>query len=393
MIRYVSSFSVGTLHGMVNGAMLKMLCRAFPDSEIQVAAASSGMPVLQKAVEEGKEKLSFKSLAVTTGKGRLSLLKRYIQSAYFNIRELWRSEEGDIIFYNFNNVFSLALVNLISRKWRKNREVFILCHGEMEYLANADKHPQFYKKILIRLTKGFFQKKKAKNISPELKFIVMGDVILYNLSFYIERNLLARFYSIDHPVVKEKRGSSSSSTEVKSGKIKVGTVGIQNKYKGSDTFLEIAENLKDLPHLEFHAVGQIQSDIEKFRNLGIVISDKAEEAIPAEEFSSRVRDLDLILLLYPSDSYHLIASGAFLDTIRYGKPLLAISTEYFEYFFDKFGSVGTLVKDKEAIAECLRNLTRSSLPVIDTEKILDRLSPESLAPQLKAIIGARIQRN
>lgn len=97
--------------------------------------------------------------------------------------------------------------------------------------------------------------------------------------------------------------------------------------------------------------------------------------------------LDYILLLYPADTYRLIASGAVLDCIRFRKPVLALATEYFRYLFDKFGRFGYLADSVDELTELLRHPERLPRSDYDFDAIAEALRAETLTPQLKEIMN------
>lgn len=55
--------------------------------------------------------------------------------------------------------------------------------------------------------------------------------------------------------------------------------------------------------------------------------------VPRDELEARVKKLDFILYLYPTDSYQLMASGAILDALSLQKPIIALKNDYFDYIF------------------------------------------------------------
>lgn len=386
MIRYVSSFSVNTLHSMVNRGLLRMLCGA-TDEDIRVAATKSTVATLRECIPEHAGRVSFRSLSVNSRPGRPALLLRYLQSALQNVVELARSRKGDTIIYNFNNVFSIAALNFLSKRVLKGRRVITVCHGEMEYLDDSDSDPRAYKRLMRALTRRFFLGKKGSQLAPDFYFIVLGDAIKEELAKILDPGISARFESIDHPIMKPAVDRVMPQAENRvDGKINIGTVGIMNRHKGSETYLAIIEKLRDRESLSFSVAGQIQSDIERFKALKVRMGQNASEALPEEEFAAMVSALDYILLAYPADKYRLAASGALLDTLRFGKPLVAIKTPYFKYFFEKFGAVGYLVKDAQEMTELIEGLDGKAIPEFDYEVLMAKLSPEALTPRLKEIL-------
>lgn len=375
---------------MVNSGLLRMLVLTRRPEDIEVSAAESSLDMLRRAAgPEAEGKTVFRPLRVNTRRGRAGLLMRYLQSAWHNVAALCRSRRGDTLIYNFNNVFSIHAINFLSRRLYRGRNIVVVCHGEMEYLANADKHSKAYKHLMARLTKSFFLRSPSK-FSPQIHFIVLGDVILSQLGEFLHPEVLARFRSIDHPVTAAAPFDDLSPAAASEGKdtspLRIGTVGIMNRYKGADTYLRLVERLRGTD-VEFSIAGHVQSDLEAFRALGVKMGKDPGEALPDEEFRQMASSLDFILLLYPSDSYRLIASGALLDTIRFRRPLIAISTAYFRYFFEKFGPVGYLAENEDEVAGLIARADTLPREGFDYSGVLSRLSPEALAPDFSKILS------
>lgn len=370
---------------MVNRGLLRMLCLA-TDNDIYVATTSSAADNLMDAVVDFQDRTRVNCLPVNAASGRLALLWRYLQSAFFNISELLKSKPGDTIIYNFNNVFSIATINFLCKHFLKNRKVAVVCHGEMEYLHPGFKPTKLYKKLMVWLTRRFF-KKKNSDLAKGLYFIVLGDVIKDELGKIVDPSMAERFFSVDHPLLPPDI-PSHSARHGHVAKTRLGTVGIMNRFKGAESYISILEKLGNNPDLEFSIAGHVQSDLDKFRQLNVRLGRNPSDALPADEFNAMVADLDYILLLYPRDSYRMIASGALLDTIRFRKPLIAISTPYFEYFFNKFGKLGLLADSADDIVEILQDLPNHTPPAYPYDHIMNQLSPESLAPRLKSILAS-----
>ncbi len=377
-IRYVSSFAVGTLHAVINRALLGMLCDIYP-GKVDCHASQSTVDELTDGL--GIDKKDIHTVFVPSGSSRRNTLLRYIFSAFTNLRILLKSRPEDIVFFNYNNVFCLKAIDRLSR--RLKRRVVVCCHGEMEYLSNSSLHRRAYKKLMSRLTCSYFNKDNTSP-APGLRFIVFGDVILKNIRPYVSPELYERFSSLDHPVGTCLTPRAEAPGD---GCIHVGTVGIMNDYKGAGQLLDIARELNGSKQVKLHIVGHIQDDATRFKKVGIEIPADPDRPLTEEEFEKGVAGLDYILLLYPADTYRLIASGAVLDCIRFRKPVLALATEYFRYLFDKFGRFGYLADSVDELTELLRHPERLPRSDYDFDAIAEALRAETLTPQLKEIMN------
>ncbi|WP_305239677.1 hypothetical protein, partial [uncultured Muribaculum sp.] len=88
---------------------------------------------------------------------------------------LLKAKPVDLVVYNFNNVFSSHVVDILCRCFRRN--VLVFCHNELEYITNSGKHRSLQKKVLSRLTNSYFSVRR-KQVAKGLRFVVLGGSIL-----------------------------------------------------------------------------------------------------------------------------------------------------------------------------------------------------------------------
>lgn len=364
---------------MVNKAMLSMLCSAFP-GEVICYASKSAMSHL-----DTRGCLKIKYLYVNSVNGKLAVLLRYFTSTIYNIFILLSSHSDDLLFYNYNNVFSLKALDLINRF--KKTKIIICCHGEMEFLSLKSSGSQLYKKIMSGLVRSYFNKDN-RHPSNGMYFIVLSDVALKNIKPYLSEELYSRFFSIDHPVLS--LGSQPYISRMSEcgnvDRINLGTVGILNEHKGGSLYQQLIKKVNKKRHdICFHIIGHIQCDPEPFKALDVVIPEKTNEPLPDYLFLEKVNRLDFILYFYSSDKYRLTSSGALLDAIRFRKPVIALRNEYFEYFFKKYGELGYLVDSIDEMEDLIVNLNKLNR-VFDFDGVAEKLSLENLQSQFNNII-------
>lgn len=359
-----------------------MLCRAFP-GEVVCYASKSAIPHLDTYGCN-----TIRKLYVNANNGKPAVLLRYFLSTLHNIRILLTSKKEDILFYNYNNVFSIRLIDFINRFKKTN--VIICCHGEIEFVSLPTEVLPLYKKVMSKLVKSYFNKNNhipARNIN----FIILSDIALTNLSPYLSDELINRFSSIDHPIVPVAIKKFNENETSNSRRLRLGTVGILNEYKGSELYKRlikiVKENGKDA---EFSAIGHIQCDAEPFKRLGVYMPVNPEEPLPEDEFIKKVQELDFILYFYSSDKYKLTASGALLDAIRLRKPIIALRNDYFQYFFSKYGSLGYLVDSVQDMANLIVD-SESLCKDFNFDEIETKLSVEKLQPTFNNIIARLVR--
>lgn len=376
-VKYIDSFSNSTAHLQFNASFLTMISKLY-DKVIYYSGRSSMKEVeeLLRVNDIELKNIQKHNIIVISGNSRFSLFLRYLVSAFNNIIFLLFSKKNDILIYNYNNLFSLRLLNLLNAIL--NRKIMVCCHGELELLTDIQCNGGFLFKVLRLLIKDFFR----HTIQDNIFFIVLGDIILKNLHYYLNEEQLNHFISIDHPYIF----SEKIDIRTKSNFLNIGTVGVFSKSKGGDSLIELIENINN-PNIKYSITGRILYDKRKIIKYKIdTIESAYKESIPQSIFMERISQLDYILFFYKQDSYRITASGAILDAINLRKPILAIKNEYFCYLFNKIGILGVLFDSVSEMSNYIKENGYKNLKYksedYDFKKIQYSLSPEHQADLL-----------
>lgn len=374
-IRYVDTYSYKVDHLQINASLLVMLSKIC-DNVFYYAGKNSSAEVFKLLNRHDIElaNVYYRSCFLPKGNSRYALLFRYFAGVIFNVLFLLSSKKDDLIVYNFNNLFSLHVINTINRIL--NRSILICCHGELELLI-TNKSGGLLFKSLRYLVRSFFLKNKM--VHKKLYFLVFGDIIKENLTKILDGTILEKFISIDHPYIFEKYVLQN-----KREKFSIGSIGAFSKHKGGDLFVRLVSEVQN-PQIVFSITGRIYYDLNMLRKLHIEFPIYAgKRPLSNEEFNKRVGEQDYILFLYDKESYKLTASGAIMDAINFRKPVISLRNDYFDYLFRKYGAFGLLFDDIEEMAhflsdaDCIASLSL----VYDFNKIQKELSPVLLSKEL-----------
>jgi len=376
-VSYISSFACKEEHSQINASALLMLHNCY--NNISFMGNKDSFKIINKILGDKISGISFNKIFVVPGNSRIRLLLRYLVSAIGNLYFLIRCND-EILFYNFNNVFAIKWINLINR-WKK-KNIIIMCHGELELLRPEIKKEGPLQRLLMNRVRNFFNQKTR--FSKGLTFIVLGDSILHNLSKYLTESQLCHFFSIDHPYVIGNV-CTTISTSKENDIIKIGCVGAINEIKGSKRLVQIANTLKHKrPDIKFFIVGKIFSHLQEIKAAGITMCAENNQPIPTEMFSKYIEDLDYVLFLYDENGYKFTASGAILDSIKYQKPVLTLSNNYFDYFLKKFDVPSYCATSLADLTDYIANLKKEYTPTHKAEfnRIKVEISPEFQVPVL-----------
>lgn len=380
-IQYIDSFSTGSFHVQINACLLKMLMMLYPH-EVAYHSSSSNKKEVVGLVPELEGDIEWNKLFVYEGKSKYAILFRYIFSAFLNIIILLRSKNNQVLVFNYNNPFSIRTVNCLNKILR--RKILIVCHGELERLYPKE-DSGFLAKLITFFVRNFFQKEKG--FDSHITFCVLGESVLHNLKDVISPELYKHFHVIEHPYIYSYPDTLKQKIH-EDGILNLGVVGSFSYAKGGRSFIQLVEEFNDDTNVRFSVTGSVSYGGEELKSLGVSFpKNDGKGQIPIEEFSERISQLDYILFLYPSDSYKLTASGAIMDAIKWGKPIISIRNDYFENIFRKYGEFGFLVNDFSEMKDKIRSLIKTQMHSdYDFDSIRQNSSPESISIQMKRIV-------
>jgi hypothetical protein len=228
-IYIVDSFNYKSTHEMFNAALLSV-CNCI-SSNIQYYASGGSIKCLKSILNGGDTKnVKFKKIPVLKEISKYFLVFKYLLSAAINLFVVLILDKKSIIIFNYNNVFSLKILNSLNILLQKR--IVIICHGELELLSVYSGRLGLQAKLIRKILLDFFDNSDI-SVSKNLNFVVLGDSILENVKNRLSDNMLGNFYSIDHPHIFKKNYSRG----IKKAPINFGTIGVVNKNKNIENFI------------------------------------------------------------------------------------------------------------------------------------------------------------
>ena len=382
-VKYINSFASKEEHSQVNASFLLMLSLIY--KSVDYYGSKDAMLVMEKVLgSRMPDNVIQHGLFVYRGHSRIALLLRYLISAIQNIL-LLIGNRNEIIFYNFDNVFSIRIINWLNRFL--HRKVVVLCHGELELLRQDIKKEGPLQRMIMFLVRNFYN--KNVKFADMIYFIVLGESIKSNLSKFLTKEQLAHFYTIDHPYIVQSNCYTTPSYS-SSNKIKVGCVGSMNELKGTKRLIELANEVELRKiDVEISVIGKVFSDREELLSHNVILKSKDNRSLPYDEFQRHVSELDAILFLYDMSSYKLTASGAIYDSIIFSKPIITLRNDYFDYIISKYGIPALIATDVGNMAmkiESIRNFDENLL-IAKYKSMLKNISPSVQAKHLYSILN------
>lgn len=377
-IKYIDTYSTQLFHLQINACVLKMLWDLYPNNVMCFSSNSSRENVVKLCPELSM--VPYCSLTVVEPHSSVTAVLRAMVSAFQNIRMLLFSNSDDLLFYNYDNVFSLHLINALNRCLK--RKIIIICHGELELLA-PEVNGGSFAKIMSRVLRSFFKEKRK--IYNNITFCVLGESILRNVKEILPLEASSHFAYFDHPYIYQEIMKKEKKNDV----INIGMVGTFSENKGASDFLWLVRQFTNYKNMKFSVTGTITTKLEELKKMGVSLPlNPGQKQVPRKEFLDRLKELDFLLFLYPLDSYKLTASGAIMDAIEWGIPILAIKNDYFCNMFENYGSFGYLVNNKYELKDVIiSSISKKGDLKIDFDSIRQNSSPTKVSEQLEIILS------
>ena len=378
-IKYIDTLCTDGNHLLFNASLLAMFQKNFNKIILygEKSNAYDEINILKKN-QIDTNNIDVKNIWLPIARTRISNFLLYLCSFFYNLWFIMIAKKTDILVFNYNNMLAVRTMNIFNKIF--HRKILIFCHGEMEYLIADYSFFGPFNRLLFKLGRSFFLNKKI-HIEKNIKFVVLGDSILKNIKKITPSNISSSFIAVDHSYFFK---NDINNKDFFSDSVKIGTVGLFYKKKGADEFCYLVSLINN-NKIKFSITGKIFYDLDKLKKLNIDLPNNLGKGlVPIDVLEARVKKLDFILYLYPTDSYQLMASGAILDALSLQKPIIALKNDYFDYIFKKFGEFGFLFESVEKIAEFLNhNSLKSTQSSFDYLSIQKRLSVSTISEELK----------
>ena len=375
----IDMYSHGSYHEVINQAYLMMVSDIYEEVTYIADKSSCGnlRSLLTKCnfdysnirfVEKNVSHIKCKSPGLTY---LIKLIKVSILSfIYYN-----RCDKDEDVFYNNNLFFAITLISLFSKK-RKN--IYILCHNEMELIDKKSCFSSVTKILSMYFRFVFCQ----MGLNKIFHFILLSsDMVNYFNSFISYKNH-TRIYWIDHSYIRPEN-NIDAKYQIVDSRIKIGIPGAITPLRGLKELKYLLANLKN-QNICIYALSTCSEMIESDH---FVELNRESGLLPFDQYNTYVKSMDVMLLLYNTESYKLTASGAILEAIWNEKPIIALNNSYFDYLFKRYGNMGILCDNVKDICEAINDFKTNPLFTKNLINAKTELHPKVVQNQLLKIIN------
>lgn len=342
----------GEAHFQVNSCFVSMISMLYPNEPILVRAETEHITALRKNLVSGNnvsgiEFLSFdKYYDVKKYNWGLRIIGECIEIC----KTLLQGKARGNKIYVWTCLFPTGhfFLNIITYFQKKKKHVIIL-HGELEYLKSENKHKS--EKLF-----GFFLKIGMNLSTAKNNYVVLGDNIKNNLAGLVNKSVLDRTFSILHPYNYSVEESYLEPFD--KDKFIIGAIGTQMLSKNSQYIFQLAELFRSdilQDKFVFKTIGKLLPELDSYQN-DLVENLYANDFVSQKQFEFEISKLNFVIFFYDNNSYQLCASGAVLEAIRMGILIISIENDFFRWVFDRYGAMGFLCKDLDAMELLFREL-------------------------------------
>lgn len=374
----IDVYSHGSYHEVINQAYIMMISELYEHvTYIADKSACDNIKHLLVKCGVGYDNVTFEEKRIKPVKIKspgLNYFYKLVKVSFLNYWYYINSPKNVDVFYNNNLFFASFLISFFAIK---SKSIYDMCHNEMELIDRKEAY-SFVTKLLSIYFKFIFNRVK---LNSAFHFILLSPKMVGYFKTFISEKNHAYFYSIDHSYIRPSLQINNTYL-IKDNRVKVGIPGAINDKRGLPILKQILNQLEN----SNVCIYALSSCAENIVHPNFVILNKSKDLLPFEQYNAYVKSMDVMLLLYDKESYKLTASGAVLEAIWNEKPIIAFHNMYFDYLFDKFGSMGKLADSVEELVCYIKKYSISETDIIHCTNAKQKLMPQAVSEQLKLII-------
>ena len=342
----------GDVHVEVNSSFVEIISKIYPDEQIVFRAEKGHIAAVSKFFKDPRN-LSFVGFEKYYDPKAFSWRQRIVGEIKEIKRSLKAGAQSDASTCAWTCIFPtgqffLSLYLMLFNRRKTNH--LIVLHGELEFLR--DKRRKKTEAFL-----GFLQKCAIRLSPKNVRYIVLGDSIKTHLKAYFSERVLQKVIPILHPYHYDDNKQAILTRDC-AKPVLLGTIGTQMLSKNSQHIFSLAEGMREdivRGDFKFITIGKVLPELLAYKN-EFVTQLYADSFVPPSIFEEEVNKLDFVLFFYDNNSYRLCPSGAIFEVIKLGKPVISTHNSYFDWLFEKYGKMGFLCRDINAMRLLIKEI-------------------------------------
>jgi glycosyltransferase involved in cell wall biosynthesis len=379
----------GMEHVPFNTSLLRTIRYAFPDDTIRFCGEESHIGYIREQIGANFDR-SIVWESITLPPRHSGFYNRFFSDfkrTNFLLNRL-NDSSAEHILVTTGNPSILWAVKLLVSTTHKDKTVQVVIHGDF--------YPLSFGRFVKRNFNPLYRIRSMKTALQltgyrRIQHIVLEDAVRDSVIKKIP--LLENHISVlDHPLPSDEYVREDTRLSIP---VHFGFLGLATEHKGFSQYLTVAAAIsKKFPgRAKFHAIGRI-TDRYKQANLPELsfLSDFPDtKRLTRSEYIRQINKLHFVCMFF-DDAYEYTASGVLLDSIAFGKPIVATQLTTFKNLANRYGDIGYLCKPNEIIetisAIVQQNDSRRYEHQVRTMlRIKGSRSPETLAIKYRKLVG------
>jgi glycosyltransferase involved in cell wall biosynthesis len=388
MFLVCESIAWGMEHVPFNAALLKTICVAFPNEIICFYAEESHLVHVREQIgEEFAASIGWKKLVLPLRHSNFFIrLPSDFKTVKFLLNELNESSNKDVLMITGNASLLWALKFYVGTI-HKDKRVQVIIHGDFSTLRRPPLRSILNPFYYIGCLKTALKIPGYKRFQHIVLEETVRDAILEHMPF-----LQNTVYVMDHPIPVDEHHVEMNNFDPP---IQFGFLGVASEKKGFSKYLTIASEIsKRFPgQAKFHVIGRISAKYRRANlpKMAVLSEVPRTERMSRFEYVNRIKGLHFVCLFYDK-KYEFSASGVLMDSIAWGKPIIATQLPIFKTLQQRFGDIGYLCRINElskTISSIIQtnDSDRYKRQVLNMSRVKTSRTPETLAMKYLELVN------
>jgi hypothetical protein len=240
---------------------------------------------------------------------------------------LFRRKYNRIVFLS-SITYSSFLLSVLSYLGLIRPRVFVFLH-EVSYIDSI--------KISAKCAGYFLKSALSIGLRNRGKFLIVGAYIKCELERRVNFNRSSTVF-IEHPTSISPYHEPKKALKT----IKFAAIGVQCDEKHSYKIETVADYNRELVNAGAMSLSTI-GRLDYIHDLKVPVNHVGLEydtyLMPFDDFERFILDQHY-LLFFIGKEYDLKTSGTIFDAVKYQKPIIALSCNLIDFYFEKFGNIG-----------------------------------------------------
>ena len=370
-------------HAAVNGTILKLIARLFPDDTVSCWVDKRHWLAMAESAVLDEKNIRPAYIRVLTPKRGSKLrwamkLLRECRQAYHLLLSAKRGR-AKLTFFASASPLTVWFVTRLADIWFQDVKLVITLHGELQLLRL--KNEKWIDRFYVRCLQSSFAR-RLKN----QRFLLLGEHIqsaVFRYGYLRPSQVIA----IPHPLTLQ----TNKKVVEPVNKVIFGHIGVAKLAKRSQLFFELAKYIhtsKPECAVSFVLAGSMLEELQPWENEWVV-RKHSDGFLDTDAYLSMCESMAYAIFCYADEEYELISSGAIMDAIALEIPMIVLRNDYFEKLFsccaappgilcdnidDLYETVAAIIDKKVVPYSRLKEGIRELKDILSNDKIAETAS-------------------